>query len=762
VDVLEDYTPRQTSKLFAADGRFIAEIGSEKRTVVRLKDIPQVVRDAFTATEDKRFYEHSGIDWVRVPGSAMANLRSGGISQGFSTITMQLAGNIFPERIDRRDRSGLAAFTRKLKEAKVARAIESKYSKDMILELYLNQIYLGNGAYGVETAAQRYFGKSIRNVNVAEAATLAALPKGPTRYDPRRFPDRAVQRRNTVIELMRRQGKVNDADASLARAFPLKLANRREAGEVAPYFVEWVRQELDRQFGKSLYEQGLKVYTTLDVELQDAAERALESQLRAIENGRYGTYRRTTFEHYLAQEDGERDNASANTPYLQGSFIAMDPRTGAVRAMVGGRDFGESKFNRATQALRQPGSTFKPFVYAAALQQGRTPAYQLDDSPLSVPMSSGSPWTPQNFDGKFEGRIPLRRSLYQSRNVSTIRLGMELGEQTVVDEARRFGITTPIPAYPSIHIGAADVYPIELVSAYSAFATLGTRTKPTPILRVENNKGQVLWAPEPVRVPVLSPEEAYLMVSMMKDVVRRGTAAGAMAGFNVPAGGKTGTTNDGTDVWFVGFTPDLVAGVWIGTDKPSKIMGNAQGGRLAAPAWTAFMRAAYRRKPTPPDWPQPPGIVVREVDSATGMLGAPGCGPTYQELFINGTEPVQACVPQGPAYQDTIPGYTPYPATPYPPVDTSARIPGYPPTGQSRVPAGRAPITRPAPQPRDTMRVPFDTGGLFSIPARPQRDTTRRIPPDTARRIPPDTLRPDSLGAAPRQQGAPARRSGRP
>lgn len=755
VEVLEDYTPRQTSKLFAADGRFIAEIGSEKRTLIKLNDIPPVVRNAFLTVEDKRFYKHAGVDWIRVAGAILADIRAGGWVQGFSTISMQLARNTFPERIGREKN-----IIRKLKEAKVARAIEARYPKDQILELYLNQIYLGNGAHGVETAAQRYFGKSARDLSVAESATLAALPKGPERYNPRRFPDRAVQRRNTVIELMRRDGKINDADASLARAYPMKLASRKEAGDVAPFFVEWVRQELDRQFGKSLYEQGLKVFTTLDVDLQDAAERALENQLRAIENGRYGRYRRISFESYLAQDAAERDRTSANTPYLQGAFVAMDPRTGAVRAMIGGRDFGDSKFNRATQALRQPGSTFKPIVYAAAVQQGRSPAYTLDDSPLTVPMSAGNDWTPQNFDGQYLGRVPMRKSLYDSRNVSTIRLGMELGEQQVIGMARKFGLTSPIPSYPSIFIGAADVYPLEMISTYSAFATLGMRTKATAILRVENNRGEVLWAPEPVRVPVMSQEEAFLMVSMMKDVVRRGTAAGAVAGagFNVPAGGKTGTTNDGTDVWFVGYTPDLVAGLWIGTDKPSRIMPNAQGGRLAAPAWTSFMRAAYRRKPAPPDWPQPLGIVAREVDAATGMLAAPECGPSIIEYFIAGTEPTQPCVPTSPMPYDSLgnpidtlrgAGVQPYPQ-PYPPPA------GQPPPGQPQqtttppggVPIGRPPVLRG----RDSVRTPRDTG-LFSIPPRTlPRDSVRK-PTDT---LPSPVPRPDTSG------GRPGGRSGIP
>src|SRR4051812_16632604 len=283
IDVLEDYTPRQTSKLYAADGRFVAEIGLERRTLIKLEDIPKPLQDAFVVPEDKRFYQHHGIDFVRVPGAMWHNLRAGSFAEGFSTITMQLARNVFPERISREKN-----VTRKLKEAKVARQIEAKYTKAKILELYLNQIYLGNGAYGVETAAQRYFGKSARDLNLAEMATLAALPKAPERYNPRRFPDRAVTRRNTIIELLRHEGAISEADARLARAFPLKLGGKTVSGEVAPYFVEWVRRQLDQQFGQQLYEQGLRVYTTLDIDMQSAAERAMESQLRRIEGGEYG------------------------------------------------------------------------------------------------------------------------------------------------------------------------------------------------------------------------------------------------------------------------------------------------------------------------------------------------------------------------------------------------------------------------------------------------------------------------------------------
>ncbi|MDB4890707.1 MAG: penicillin-binding protein family [Gemmatimonadetes bacterium] len=732
VDVLDEYQPRQTSKLFAADGRFIAELGLERRTLLKIDQIPPVLRNAFIQTEDKRFYSHKGVDFMRIPGALLADLKKRSFAEGFSTITMQLARNIFPERLSREK-----SLVRKLKEAKVARAIEAKYSKDKILELYLNQISLGNSAFGVETASQRYFGKSARDLNLAEAAMLAGLPKAPERYNPRRWPERAIQRRNTVIEVMRSQGAISDADASLAKAYPLQLARKSEAGDVAPYFVEWVRQQLETQFGQKLYEQGLKVFTTLDVDLQSAAERALENQLRAIESGKFGAYSHMSFESYLsraAERAGEA--AAANSPYLQGAFVAMDPRTGAVRALVGGRDFDDSKFNRAIQALRQPGSTFKPVVYADAVQNGRSPAYMVDDSPVTVPQSGGGSWTPQNYDGKFEGPMPMRRGLYQSRNIVAIKVGMELGEQSVIDMARKFGLTTPIPPYPSINIGAADVYPIEMIAAYSAFATLGTRSSPTAIVRVENAKGDVLWEPTPARVPVMSPEESWLMVSMMKDVVRKGTAAGSVGSqFSYPAGGKTGTTNDGADVWFIGYTSDLVAGVWMGLDRPQKIKNNAQGGLLAAPAWTSFMREVYRRKPAPPDWPRPDGIVVRDIDPVSGMLAGPGCGGSVSEFFIAGTDPTQTCIP---TYG--TPGY---------PGGVDTTLGGYPPVG------GVAPPPRqPPPVPIDTGRPRLSDSTVFSRPrtaspgamvvpgATPIPRPSRTPPRDTMRLTPRDSIRP--------------------
>jgi penicillin-binding protein 1A len=682
VGVLEDFTPRQTSKLYAIDGRFIAEVGQERRTLIKLADVPENLRNAFVITEDKRFYDHAGIDWYRIAGAAARNLKAGSFAQGFSTITMQLARNVFPERISREK-----TLTRKIKEGKVARDIEARYSKDKILELYLNQIYLGNGAHGVETAAQRYFGKSARDLNLAESAMLAALPKAPTRYDPRRFPDRAIQRRNTILELMRRERVISDEEARLAKAYPLRLARREKSGEFAPYFVEWVRKHLDDQFGERLYRDGLKIYTTLDIDMQSAAERSMEAQLRAVESGKYGRFPHVSYEAYTAREAlGEEGAGSGNSPYLQGAFVALDARTGAVRALVGGRDFDDSKFNRATQALRQPGSTFKPIVYSDAIRNGISPAHIIQDVPLAIPLPEGGEYTPQNYDSEFHGPTPLRRALYMSRNVPAVRMGRELGEGSVIDMARRFGLTTPIPPYPSIFLGAADVYPIEMVAAYTSFATLGVRSQPYAILRVENARGDVLWQSNPSRATVLAPQEAWLMVDMMQDVVRRGTAYSAVwgQGFRVPAGGKTGTTNDGTDVWFIGFTPDLVAGVWMGFDQPKKIKANAQGGQLAAPAWTGFMTEVYQRRAAPNAWARPEDVVAVEVDRTTGLLRNPFCPADVvgYEYFIDGTQPMRECdvhspfsifTPDSGAIVPLLPGQKP--AGEPPARDTSRTVP---------------------------------------------------------------------------------------
>ncbi len=644
-----NYGPQQTSRVYAADGRLIAEYGIERRTVLPLADIPPHVRQAFIAVEDKRFYSHHGIDYWRILGAVKANVIALRWAQGFSTITMQLARNVFPDQISREKK-----LTRKLKEARVAIELERTFAKDTILQLYLNQINLGPGAYGVEAASQVFFGKSVRDVNVAEAATLAALAQLPAFYNPRKHPGRAVRRRNVILGLMREQGFLAPEEAERWKAFPLVLTGRRtNYGDVAPYFVEWLRVQLDARFGRDLYEKGLRIYTTLDLDMQEAAERALQAQLDAIESGVYSPNNkfegRTTYRDYLESARAEGEDRGAYTPYLQGALVALDVRTGAILAMVGGRDFDDSKFNRATAAVRQPGSTFKPFVYSAAVRAGHPVTEMVDDSPLNPPwiQDDSTMWQPKDYDDTTLGLIPMRRSLYESRNLSTIKLGMALGEQTVIGEVRRYGITTSLPPFPSIHIGARGVRPLEIIAAYSAFATLGTRVEPIGLVRVEDRQGEILWQPAIKREPVLDPEHSWLMVDMLRDVVRRGTAYSAVwrAGFTHPAAGKTGTTDDYTDAWYIGFTSEIVAGIWLGYDLQQRIMGNAGGGRIVAPAWTAFMRDVYDRRPPPHDWERPDSLVTREVDWSNGFLATPWCPleSRHWDWFYPGTEPTQAC-----------------------------------------------------------------------------------------------------------------------
>ena len=641
--------PQQTSKAYAADGRLITELGLERRTVLALSEIPASVRQAFIGTEDKRFYSHHGIDYVRILGAIKADVLSLSWAQGFSTITMQLARNIFPEEISREKK-----LTRKLKEARVAMEIEHSFPKDSILQLYLNQIDLGAGAHGVEAAAQVYFGKSARQLNVAEAATLAALPKAPAFYNPRTHPDRAVRRRNAVLSLMRDQGYITPEEAELWKAYPLVLTtNRTNYGDVAPYFVEWLRQQLDARFGRDLYEGGLRIYSTLDLDMQEAAERSLQAQLDAIEAGVYSNGKppgRVSYHDYIESAKASGEDHGPYSPYLQGAIVALEANTGYIRVMVGGRDFDDSKFNRATQAVRQPGSTFKPFVYSAAVRAGHPVTEILDDSPLNPPVIQldSTLWQPKDDDDTTLGHIPMRQALYLSRNLATIKLGMQLGEQTVIGEARRYGITTPLRPYPSIHIGANGVIPLEMISAYTAFATLGARAYPLGILRVEDSHGNILWQPPVRREDVMDPAHTWLLVDMMKDVIHRGTAYSAVwkAGFTLPAAGKTGTTDDYTDAWFIGYTPELVAGVWIGYDLQQRILEhNAGGGRITAPAWTAFMRDVYDRRPAPADWVRPDSLVTREVDQTNGYVASPYCPleVRHWDWFYPGTEPTQVC-----------------------------------------------------------------------------------------------------------------------
>ncbi|MEO8295619.1 MAG: PBP1A family penicillin-binding protein [Gemmatimonadota bacterium] len=634
---------RQTSRIYASDGSLLTEVGSERRTFLPLGEMSPILKDAFLVTEDRRFFRHDGVDYLRVFGAVAANVASWRLREGFSTVTMQLARNLWPETINGRDRT----FTRKVREIQVAYRIEKNYTKERILELYLNQIPLGGEVYGVEPAAQAYFGKSARNLNVAEAALLAALPKGPTSYNPRHFPERAIARRNLIIGLLRDEGKLSPAEATSWQSSPLQLVPARTVKPLAPYFSEYVRQVVEARFGDQLKIGGLRVFTTLDPAVQRSAEQALENQLSAIERGRFGSYPRASYQAYLKARGAEENPGAA--PYLQGMVIVQEAATGRIRAMVGGRDFETSKFNRATQARRQAGSAFKPFVFSAAVRMGDPLSRLIDDEPITVQSTTvGEPdWSPNNADYQFQGAITLREALYRSRNAATVRLGMDIGLNAVIAEAKRFGLTTPIRPYPSTLLGTSEVIPLELVSAYSAFANGGDRTTPRVIERVEDSQGNVLWETQTAWTSVMDPDQAWLLTNALRDVVRRGTAYSAVtgAGFRYPAGGKTGTSDDYADNWFIGFTSELVTGVWIGMDRRERIMQGAQGGKLAAPVWTTIMQEVYRHRAPPNDWLEPPGIVGATIDRSTGFLATAYCPEEVRtvEYYLSGTSPQQYC-----------------------------------------------------------------------------------------------------------------------
>ncbi len=642
IAVLDSYRPDQALKVFAADGRLIQELGVEHRTVLSADEISPAVRAAFLAAEDKRFYDHGGIDLRRIAGAVRANVVAMEYDEGFSTITMQLARNVWSEALP-----SAKSLRRKIREMRVALELERTYSKDRLFEFYLNQVFLGGSAYGVEAGAQRYFGKSARELNPAEAALLAGILPGPNAYDPRRYPARAVRRRNIVLNLMRSQGYFTEAEAERWKAYPLRVSSREDYGDVAPYFVEWVRQQLYARFGTAIYDRGYRVYTTLDLDMQLAAERAMMEQLERIEGGEYGPFRHLPYQRYVdsVQTPGEKHTL---TPYLQGGLVTLEANTGYVRAMVGGRDFADSEWNRATQAQRQAGSTFKPFVFSAAVRADKPPSHMIDDGPVSLMQNDTMPWEPQNFDERFYGPMTMRRGLMLSRNLVAVKLGLELGVQAVIGEAARYGISTPLPRYPSLFIGSASVIPLEMASAYTAFATLGVQAAPLGILRVEDADGNIVWEPQVRRTNVMDPEHMWLVTNMLQGVVDGGTAAPAVrarGGFRHPAGGKTGTTNDGTDVWYIGFTSELVSAVWIGFDQPTKIKANAQGGLLAAPAWAAFMNEVYERRPAPKDWARPNGLVLLSIDATTGYRATDFCPrqSVYFEWFIPGTQPTEFC-----------------------------------------------------------------------------------------------------------------------
>lgn len=647
VDALRQYRPAEATRLYAADGSLLADLSPERRVIVDLADIPPTVSNGFVAVEDRRFWQHEGVDMRGVGRAIWRNLTSLSFAEGFSTITMQLARNVFPDELPRSDK-----LRRKMCEIRLAGSIEDAFAKRDILTMYINQIYFGDGKYGIEEAARAYFGKPARQLTLSEAATLVGLVKNPEGYNPRRHPERAIARRNVVLDVLVRERVVSAADAKLAKADSLLIAPPLEASGAAPWYVAAVRRELRERFGEDAAVKGLRVHTGLDPAIQRAARNALIAQLERIETGEYGRWR------HPKPDDGRSLEAAAGSgsPYLQGMVIVLDARTGAVRALVGGRDFTHSSFDHAFHARRQPGSTFKPIVYATALQRGLSPASRIDTTPVEIALA-GAAWRPDDLVPDSVTSLSLRDALVLSSNNAAVRVGEWAGIGRVADMAKTLGLSTRVPTYPSILLGSAEVIPAELTAAYATLGNGGRRVTPTLISRVEDAHGRVLWRAPDRGEQVLDSSVAYLTTSLMEDVIDRGTGTAVRtSGFWLPAAGKTGTTNDAKDVWFIGMTPDLAAGVWLGFDRPATILPDAFGGALAAPVWAATMKAAYENRDVPAAWSAPSTLVSKPIDVVSGQLATPNCPPAdiRIEYFAAGTEPGDYCASHPHGFMDRV------------------------------------------------------------------------------------------------------------
>ena len=741
IHALEDYRPITETELYADDGQEIGSFALQRRILVTYSQIPKILKAAILTTEDQHFEEHWGVDFPRVLEAAWHDILRRRVAEGASTLTMQLAGGLFLNRSDR-------SFHRKIQETILALEIERHYTKDQIFTMYCNQIYLGSGNYGFEAASEYYFSRPVSQVTLAEAATLAAIIRGPI-YSPINHPDRALDRRNLVLSLMLRDRKITRTEYEAARRQPLGLHIESLRDDLAPYFVEEVRQYLEHTYGtEAVHEDGLRVYTTLNVAMQKAADQAVRDGLHAydrrhgwrgnlpnilrdhlgtiekydnddwhtpIANGDYVTGLvtevRPTFatiklgaihamltpadfawtgeksvEKLLKVGDlvvvhiNELSGATAEVqleqqPTAQAALLAIDNANGEIKALVGGYDFEQSKFDRATQAMRQTGSSFKVYVYSEALSQGMSPFDTLVDEPVTY-HSGGQDYSPHNYDDKFEGRITLRRALADSRNVPAVRLLDRVGIENTIDLARKFGLTSPLPPYLPLALGAADLTLMEHTSAFSVFPDDGIHIEPHFIRRVTSYDGNVLEEDRPNVTDVLSPDVAHTMTAMLEDVVQFGTGVRAKE-LGRPSAGKTGTTNDFTDAWYMGFTPQITAGVWVGNDNPGVSLGMKEtGARAALPVWLEFMQKAMQGTPVE-NFPnvvpleKQVGEHVEQVDTpdtappadaaeqGLTQIKAPPPSPPAAPQKTSQTPPVPAPVPvsaPAPAHGDAPPG----------------------------------------------------------------------------------------------------------
>ena len=720
IENLDDYAPGTITRVFDRNNKLIGEFQTQRRDIISYDDIPEVLRNAIVAAEDGSFFEHNGISIPAVIRTIITDLSRGELAQGASTLTMQLARNITVGG----ERLGLEKnWERKLREIYYTFQLEKRYTKNEILTLYANEMYLGTAtqaANGVEAASQLYFGKTAKDLTLGEAALIAGIFQSPARQSPLASIERATARRNYTLRRMAAEGFITSDTADSEMTKPIVLAERQQrVNSVAPYFLEEVRQHLEQEYGANrLYEDGLTVRSTLDIDLQRAANEAVSQGLRTLDKRhgfrgpstnvltgdgavsviedfshsrwryplavgdmvpavvtgmtddsvevRVGSHilnidqdgyrwaRRTLAKELfkigdlidvtlveLPNNDQKQGKASLDQePEVEASLVAIDNRTGHVLAMVGGYDFQRSKFNRATQAFRQLGSLFKGVLYAAAVDQGYTTTTILEDEPASFEAGPNQePYRPRNYDNEYEGPITLRWALEDSRNVPAVWLMNEIGPDTVVEFGRRVGFSSPIPPYLSVALGAAEATLMEVTSAYSVFPNQGKRMVPYMIEHVIDREGKTLEEHRPQSHDALRADTAYIMVSLMRGVVQRGTAQRARRELNWPVGGKTGTMDEYTDAWFVGFDPDITVGVWVGYDEKKTMGDNEQGARVALPIWIDFMKAYIGSRQTPPGFIPPGNIVFSSIVPKTGEVAEPWARGVIQEAFIAGTEP---------------------------------------------------------------------------------------------------------------------------
>jgi penicillin-binding protein 1A len=707
ISALDDYAPSTISRVYGARGEVVGEFAIQRREVIPYEAISPKLKQAIIAAEDSEFEQHFGLSIPRIVTTLLKDIIERRKAAGASTLTQQLARKLFL--------TDEKTWERKIKEALLAIQIEKRYTKHEIFTLYCNQMYFGHGVYGVQAASQLYFGKPAKDLTLEEAALIAGILQGNVRQSPYVNMDAALRRRNYTLGRMAEVGFITADEAEEARKKPITLRGEPSAPpSVAPYFLEEVRKELEARYGaKRLYENGLSIQTALDVDLQEAANHALDEGLRRIDRRRgfrkprrnvlaeghaIDTFRHPRWDHPMKESeivpavvtraDGaaielragpinvvvdrkgfawtgktsatqlvapgdlvearlvtldEQAHTATGTleqpPLVEGAVLAIDNRTGQIKTMVGGFSFERSKFNRATQASRQVGSAFKPIVYTAAIDRGYTPTTTIMDVPTTFQGAEGSPtYTPLNYDRKFEGPITLRHALEESRNIPAVRVMEQLGPRQVISYARRLGLESPIPPYLAVALGAAEATLTEMTSAYSAFPNQGVRMQPYSILKVADREGNLLEENHPEPKDAIRSDTAYVMTSLLRGVVQRGTAAKA-ASLNWPLGGKTGTTDDYTDAWFIGFDPDITLGVWVGLDQKKPIGHNQTGAEAALPIWMDIMKAWIGDRKEAPTFEAPGNIVFVSIDKGSGEIADAGSPGVISEAFIAGTQP---------------------------------------------------------------------------------------------------------------------------